>query len=112
MGNTELSHLEEWELRHNRPAEHASTVRATPSGTLIDADGDEIRPGEEIEMSFAGRPADMPRPWTLVQATNYFSTVNWKFNARVVVRAANGVEREFRTACVYSPRRPELAVAA
>lgn len=89
-------------------AEHASSIRAIDNGSLIDADGEEIKPGESIYLYFMGRPHDMPEPWTLISAVNYFSTVNYRLNPRVTVRAANGIERIFSTANVYSPRRKHL----
>ena len=84
--------------------EHASHIRANENGGLIDADGNTINPGDGIKLSFAGGPSDMPTPWTLVRAENYPSSVNYKLNPRVIVRAANGKERTYDTANVYSPR--------
>jgi len=93
-----------------KPQEHASHIRATEEGSLLDADGNTIKPGEQIKLGFAGGPADMPSPWTLVKAENYFSTVNYKLNPRITVRAANGVERTYNTANVYNPRKPSEAI--
>jgi len=65
--------------------------------------GEPIKIGEEIDMNFAGGPADMPAPWTLEKADNYFSTVGYSNEVRITVKAANGKEMTFDTASVYSP---------
>lgn len=101
----------DWEQRHGKPAEHGSHVRAQEDGSLLDADGAVIKPGEQISLSFLGGPTGMPRPWTLIKAENYFSSVNYKLNPKVTVRAANGVEKTYETANVYSPRKPKAEVA-
>lgn len=85
--------------------EHASSVKATESGDLLDADGNTIKKGDKIYMGFAGRPSDMPQPWTLVSAENFPSSVNYKLNPRVTVRAADGTERTYDYANRYSPRK-------
>ena len=92
-----------WEKKYGRPAEHTSSVRATEDGGLIDTQGNKLMPGDPIKLHFAGGPADMPEPWSLVKARNYFSTVNWQLNPEVTVRAANGIECTFRNANYYSP---------
>jgi len=66
-----------------------------------------IKPGDEIEMTFAGAPNDFPRPWTLVSARDEYSTVSYSNTPTVVVRAANGKEMTLKNAQVYSPHKPE-----
>lgn len=83
--------------------ERPLTSYADDDGNFVDADGNTIKKGEKIKFHFAGAPHDMPSPWTLIKAENEFSTVNYRYNPSVTVRAANGVERTYDNAHYYSP---------
>ena len=66
--------------------------------------GEKIKIGDFIKMSFAGRPSNMPKPWKLIKAENYFSTVDNLNHVRITVEAQNDREMTFDNAEYYSPR--------
>jgi len=66
--------------------------------------GEPVKFGDPIHLEFLGPPNDMPEPWILLDAKNEFSTVNYKYNVTLWVRAANGKESIFNFADHYSPK--------
>lgn len=83
-----------------------SSGYVTPEGGYIESvSGNIINPGDPIALHFAGGPHDMPQPWTLVKAEDVFTTVSWSMKPQVTVRAADGTERIYSNAEVYSPMK-------
>lgn len=88
-------------------SEYPPSGRITETGGFIPSGGEApIEPGDRIHLHFAGGPSDMPEPWLLIKAEDKFTTVSWSFQPSITVRAANGVERTFDNATVYSPTQP------
>jgi len=92
--------------------ENKDTIKAkkgfVEGDTYVNAPGEKIKIGDGIEMSFAGRPSNMPRPWKLVDAENYYSTVDYGNHVRLTVEAKNGERMVFDNAEVYSPHPIEF----
>jgi len=65
--------------------------------------GEAIKIGDYIRLHFAGFPINMPQPWTLIKAENYFSTVGYDNRVRLEVKADNGNEMSFDDVHYYSP---------
>ena len=71
--------------------------------TYFNLAGEPIHIGNKITMSFAGSPSDMPRPWKLIKAENYQSSVDYANHVRITVEASNGKQMTFDHAEYYSP---------
>lgn len=83
-----------WEGKHNGYVK---------DNTYFNLAGESIHIGDEITMSFAGGPSNMPRPWKLVKAENYFSSVDYANRVRITVEASNGKQMTLDSAHIYSP---------
>ena len=62
-----------------------------------------IKIGDSVILHFAGGPNDMPLPWIVIKLEYKHSTVNYKLNPSITVRASNGIERTFDFANIYCP---------
>ncbi len=67
--------------------------------------GDVIKVGDYVKFNFAGGPSDMPEPWKLEKVEYIFSTVNYKRNLCLTVKARNGKVEVYKFARDYSPRK-------
>jgi len=66
--------------------------------------GEKFERGDQIEMHFMGKPNEMLKPWTLVNAKNHTSYMDNTVEIRV--EAANGKQMTFNHAHYYSPHKP------
>lgn len=73
-------------------------------GVYYNCSGESIAIGQLIDLSFAGSPCNCLYPYTLVNAWNFFSTVGYKNEVRLLVSGANNVCVELSFARYYNPR--------
>jgi hypothetical protein len=66
-----------------------------------------IKNGDSVKLHFAGGPNEMPLPWIVVDMRERFSTVNYKYNPVITVKASNGNIMTFERAEWYSPEKVE-----
>lgn len=85
---------ESWQGRHNGYVK---------DGVYFNLAEEAIHIGDKIRLSFAGGPSNMPKPWKLVKAENYHSSVDDANHVRVTVEASNGKQMTFDNAEYYSP---------
>lgn len=62
-----------------------------------------IRIGGQIDMTMAGLPNDFPKPWKLIKAENYYSSVSHGNRVKITIQASNGRTHEFDDVRIYSP---------
>lgn len=108
FGNVEMNVNEQGQEVKPDLTKHNTLSGYAINGDYITRNGDIIRKGEEIDAGFAGAPnaKDYPKPWVLESAENEFSTVNYKTNTKIKIKAANGNIFELDRADYYAPQSP------